>query len=438
MKPEKIKKLFTRSSVTVNSQVDDKIINDAFQTFEKLQEEISAAAKPNIWRIIMKSKITKLAATVVVVILIISLAVTIMEKSAAPVFADVFDNITKAYTVKYKQTFHPGEEMEFTANYMLMEPAHMRTEMPQMPHGIIMVRDFLKGRSLQLEPQLKKAYILQDTGRNKLPQSYSYIRKVLRIHEREGEFAGNEQINGRMTNIFVIEYPYDTITIWADPQTNLPVRIESTSFPNPEKDIKPPEMFLESTDFGFDANEMRAVGGTITSSRGSPQGITEGMTTVMSDFVWDLELDESLFSLEPPNDYTVEERQSDSSEPSEKHLMEALAFWTKMSQGMFPVVIDELNDPNKVKPLLIKEYNKGGEPKHQFEQALKKMSVIMKGFYFVQTLKVEGNWNYNSVDTYLSDSETPICWWKVEDSNDYRVIYGDLSIGTVTAEQLLE
>ena len=65
---EKIKKLFAKSDVTVNSKVDDRIISNALTALEKSEKTKSVSAEPDIWRIIMKSKITKLAAAAVIII----------------------------------------------------------------------------------------------------------------------------------------------------------------------------------------------------------------------------------------------------------------------------------------------------------------------------------------------------------------------------------
>ncbi len=56
---EKIKKLFAKSDVTVNSKVDDRIINDSLIALNKSEKMKSVSAEPSIWRIIMKSRITK-------------------------------------------------------------------------------------------------------------------------------------------------------------------------------------------------------------------------------------------------------------------------------------------------------------------------------------------------------------------------------------------
>ncbi len=68
---KKIKRLFAKSDVTVNSKVDDKIINDALTAFDKSEKTKPVSAEPNIWRIITKNRITKLAAAAVIIIAVL-------------------------------------------------------------------------------------------------------------------------------------------------------------------------------------------------------------------------------------------------------------------------------------------------------------------------------------------------------------------------------
>jgi hypothetical protein len=68
---EKIKRLFAKSDVTVNSKVDDRIISDVLTAFDKSEKTQSVSSEPNIWRIIMKSKITKLATAAVIIIAVL-------------------------------------------------------------------------------------------------------------------------------------------------------------------------------------------------------------------------------------------------------------------------------------------------------------------------------------------------------------------------------
>jgi hypothetical protein len=83
---EKIKKLFFKSNVTVNPEVDDKILGDTLGAFEKSMNTTSADYRPNVWRIIMKNKMTKFAAAAVI-ILGVALSIIFLEKSVTPAYA---------------------------------------------------------------------------------------------------------------------------------------------------------------------------------------------------------------------------------------------------------------------------------------------------------------------------------------------------------------
>ena len=68
---EKIKKLFAKSDVTVNSKVDDRIVSNALTALEKSEKTKSVSAEPNMWRMIVRSRLTKLAAAAVVIIAVV-------------------------------------------------------------------------------------------------------------------------------------------------------------------------------------------------------------------------------------------------------------------------------------------------------------------------------------------------------------------------------
>ena len=68
---EKIKRLFDKSDITVNSKIDDRIINDALTEFDKSEKKQSAFPELKIWRVIMKNPITKLAIAAVIAIIVI-------------------------------------------------------------------------------------------------------------------------------------------------------------------------------------------------------------------------------------------------------------------------------------------------------------------------------------------------------------------------------
>lgn len=83
---EKIKKLFAKSEVMVNTKIDDRIVSDAFTALNESEKTKSLSAEPNIWGMIIKSKITKITAAAIIVIAVV-LSIIFLNKSATTVYA---------------------------------------------------------------------------------------------------------------------------------------------------------------------------------------------------------------------------------------------------------------------------------------------------------------------------------------------------------------
>ncbi len=71
MKPaEKIERLIKKSRYKASSDAYDKALGSFLQAVDAYEKQKSAITKPNIWRIIMKSRITKIAAAAVIIIVV--------------------------------------------------------------------------------------------------------------------------------------------------------------------------------------------------------------------------------------------------------------------------------------------------------------------------------------------------------------------------------
>jgi hypothetical protein len=404
------------------------------------------AARPNIWRIIMNTKTAKLAAAAIIIIAALLGVNSFLGTGTSSALADVVEQIYNATSVTYKQTYET-DKYTFTNERMLIDGGYMRSV---LQHGDIMVWDWSSGKHLHLMPGSKKAILTQQVGRQRGKRLFSHLDWVSKLHEKSGEFTGQEELDGQIVDVFVVEVPFEKNTVWVDPETNLPVQVKREYFPNSDENIIQPKISLSTLDFGEelqthtneDGQTVTTGGSTSTisrgSSRGSGKGIQERMTITMHDFEWNTEVDESLFSLEIPEGYTVKEQQMDVSEQGENGLIYSLSFWTEMSDGFFPSEINDLGDPDKIKPMLIRKFDKDGEPEEELDQAMKEAHRIIKGLYFAQDKKADGNWTYLGDGVQLGDAETLICWWESEDSETYRVIYGDLSAGDVAPEDLPE
>ena len=71
-----IEKMFKNLNDTTNAELDERVLRDASQTMENLN-------RLNVWRIIMKSRITKLAVAAVVILLVFLFTVNNLTETSS-------------------------------------------------------------------------------------------------------------------------------------------------------------------------------------------------------------------------------------------------------------------------------------------------------------------------------------------------------------------
>lgn len=379
-------------------------------------------ARLDIWRIIMKSRIAKLAIAAVIIIAVL-IGINQFGGSidgASVVWANTLGRIYEATSVAYKKTFEGDKANPFYFEEMINENGVMRAVIG----GSINIHALSEGKALQLVPSRKEAILTHYVGLKRSTKPYNQLKWLISIKDEAGEFIGTEDIDGTLANKFFWQRgEYDNVTVWVDPSTDLPLRVEQAFLQNPDKNIVQPFIMLNLGDFGGSDAQSLSVGGM------GGKGIQKKMILIMKDFIWNQQLDPAFFSVEPPEDYTLRETQHDATDSGENDLIKALAFWTKMSGGTFPQRINDLIDPNQINPMLIEKFDKDGNPLVEATEAMKQATIITKGLFFAQEKKADKNWHYVGGGVRLGKAEAPICWWYAEDSDDYRMIYGDLSIG---------
>jgi len=221
----------------------------------------------------------------------------------------------------------------------------------------------------------------------------------------------------------------ETNTIWVDPATDLPIKVEMRSEPA-DTNVVMPSLMLNLADYGGDASVTRTI------SIASSAGIIKAMKVTKASFDWNAELDDSLFSLEAPAGYRVEERQMDVSSNGADDLATALKTWVDLTGGSLPERIEDLTSQEKVAPLLKARYDRDGKPEDELEEALAVAHQLLKGLMFAEEVRVWGRWSYQGATAQVGDSTSVICWWRPEDSDDYQAVYGDFRVDEVTPEQL--
>jgi len=228
-------------------------------------------------------------------------------------------------------------------------------------------------------------------------------RRILEAQELDDEsveFLGEQLFKDRTVIGYHVLKPDLDMTVWADTETLLPISIET--------------------------------------SMGPSSTLLQRITIIMTDFAFDVELDESLFSI--PEDFSIITMPYQPSQPSEKDLIEVFRKWAECVDGKFPSVLEQ----EAVKEY-IEAYGKKAFPNfragdklsdEQQQEMLQIYSKIVRAFTFAKGLPGESDWHYAGKDATFGDAETAIFWYRPQGSQTYRVIYGDLSVNDVAPENL--
>jgi hypothetical protein len=358
-------------------------------------------------------------------------------RSSAAAFADVVRQLSSAQTVTYTQTYQVEGQPPRTYQSSAMEPSRLRT----IADGFESIFDFAQGRQLQISHINRTASLIHLT-----PQKIrrgNYVAWLRSLPADGGRFLRQEDLDGKTTNVFFIDWPHVQITVWADVRTNLPMRVERVSLPMASKPAPAARItvFLRDFEDKPGTSQDSRKGAISSNSSGiraevgaSSAAVSSARTTItMSNFIWDADLDESLFAMVAPEGYKFEEMDLAGTLTEEDALVESLRFWAQESDGAFPAEIDQLLE---VRPKLIAKFDKSGPPRQEMKDAMKMASVVVNGVLFAQTLAAQENWHYAGRDVRLGQTDQILCWWKNEDGRTCRVISGDLGVTDMSPEQL--
>ncbi len=341
-------------------------------------------------------------------------------------FADVVHQLAKVRSVTYTRTFQIEGGKPQVYREQAMDPGHLRRECPD---GSVIVSDFVRGQELMTLPGRKAATLTHGTQRDR-EHLANYIEWIQTLHKADGRFVGHKDLNGTATNVFTVDLPFDHYTVWADPQTNLPVQVEHVVSPCLDRDVRTPMIVLSLDDF----REEKSGAATIMSGCAltGPGTVSQVQTSFLTGFAWGIPLDEASFRMTAPDGYQVEEIDWGDPPEDRQALIESLRFWAEMSNGAFP---DDINMLLEARPKLIERFRKDGPAEQEYDRAVRMANVIVRGSYFAQTQKALDNWHYAGDGMRLGEAGKPLCWWKNEDGTTCCVVDGDLGWRNVPADQ---
>ncbi len=341
---------------------------------------------------IMKSRITKIAAAAVIIIAVL-LGIHHFSGSidgASVAWADVVKPILNARTVIMDILIGP-EGRQLVIHDEVMGSRIRRTV--SNVQGTDIIIDLEQMKVLALTHAEKTAVYIELGG---LPDLQNYVEllqdAIVRLQNKpdfQVDDQGLQEIDGQNYIVFVAESENETITIWADPQTALPVRVKQ----------KTPNMQITCDNMQFD-----------------------------------VALDESRFSMEVPDDYVIQQAGGiDFKKSSESDFIETLRIWAEIIEdGHFPDSIN-LEDVVKVGPKFDLGLKRANLTKQQETEIAMRWG---QGLVFIRFFKGQGQWHYAGKGVKLGDGDTPIFWYQPKESQTWRVIYGDLRVEDVSLENL--
>jgi hypothetical protein len=211
---------------------------------------------------IFKSRTTRLAAAAVMTVAVLTGIHQFVGPQVA--WAAVLKNVQNAKTVRWKTTITAQGHESQIMHAMVVEPDYVRFELSDGP---VFIMDRHKGNGLILDYPAKGQATLGPVENDRIPDFYNVLRNFRDLPGFSVKEIGTRRIEGRRATGFKVkkEGQQQERTIWVDPESELPIRIEET-----EQD--------------HDGNVIHLV---------------------TTDIMFDVDLDMSLFSLEPPDGYEL-------------------------------------------------------------------------------------------------------------------------------------
>ncbi len=413
-----------------------RIAQDASNNFSKSLRQPSQPAKPSLLELIMRSRTTKLAAAAVIVIAALVTLPFVGDRTSGVVLADVLVKVEQAQAFMYKM------KMNITGSMMPGAPGAN-----QDMQGIIVISNKY-GMKMEMEltdpttgqKMTQQMYILpeQRTALMIVPQQQTYTRMEFtddlldRMEEQNYDpremikrtlnckytGLGRSVIDGVEVEGFRTTDPAlyagamgdanVALSLWVDAETWLPVRAE---------------MDVEMSE------QMK-------------------MHAVMCDYQWDIAVEQKDFEpVIPENFKPFPPEGMKIPEGNEEGAIEGLRLFIELA-GKYPedlslmTLVQQtvgLQDSNSVRAEQFRrELEQAGSEEAKAAKIMDMTRPIQSlGMFYMALVQDKKEPVYHGKSIRPDDVGAVLLRWKTAE-NEYRVIFGDLSVLTVTAEKLKE
>jgi hypothetical protein len=364
-------------------------------------------------------RIFSVAAAFLVVALGVGWLASWDNPAASAALARMRDQVAKSRTVVYQTRIKIGSLPERRNKTMIWEPDLAREEMVEGDHLTILIHNGKQRKSLMLLPASKKARLRDISEESQLKSVVELIREV---RESSAVLLGKEQINGEETLKYRCDHPTGHYLLWIAADTDLPMKVVVSESQEHEK---------------------------------SHVAIT------MTDFKWNGPLDESLFSLEVPAGYVLEEEHLAETVLDPKNFIIVLKAYARLNGSVFPdefnaltpgSMIQFLDDPTLPDDQRMANYRRKlaeaverPELANLTDEEWKKHGseigrTFAQGAVFVQAVSLTNDWHYTGKGVKLGEADKIVAWWAPKDGDEESktaaVLFGDLHIETKPTESL--
>lgn len=285
------------------------------------------------------------------------------------------------------------------------------------------ITDVVTGKELSVNPGKQRAVLRELTMTTDDPRSpFAWVKKEM--EERTLQWVGRRTAEGREVNVFRAAFrsppenhpwSYD---FWIDAKTKQLVALRI-----PGADI-------------FDPESDPAIHGRPEETYST----AEATASVQHHINFRADLDDALFSLEPPAGYAVETVPR--AYVTEEEMIAWLGLLAEFHDNTFPEGAMPPFDVSSDEANAI--WDKPSEERTPVEQDLldtmhRYMMANLNGMpvaHFLADHAERDSFRYLGKGVALGDAERIVCWYKLTGAATYRVVYGDLTVRDMAAEDL--
>jgi outer membrane lipoprotein-sorting protein len=477
---ENIKRSIQQLDDKTSENLNKRTLDDIYSAMDTQQ---TVQLKPSMWRTIMHSKTAKIAAGFIIVFGMLFGFNFIGGPDTGAVFASVIEKLAAAQTASFDLSIEFGEQPAQTSSFLYDADGYIRQN---MANGAVNVIDYNQGKVLSLDPETMTA-TLRDVKNGSF---HSAMREIFEtFHEMlveatelaEGDVLslGTATINNRNAYGYQIETTVQkpglywqgrgTLTIWADAETDFPLELQwYSAMTNLRVTVSNIglDMCIDQTEFNMDVPEGYdlPVPPEAVETVAEPNEVSAQETE--TDIVPDPDLAELLDDLDK----------------TDQTLVKFFHGWTVLTKGKFPSslttdAIKDIDPDAKISfkqklwsfsfsaslPNLFGDWKADIDPNdytdEEMEQSKKEPSGryyediqaafeerfqlvkphfanVFDGFEAVLKMPAKSDWHYNGAGVKFGDSGTAIFWYKPKGLDCYRVVFGDLTIEDIAADDV--